>query len=277
MVDATARTASSTDRRSAARVAREAENQRVTVVGLALATTILGSWIALHIVGVFFWQWTTAGVLLAPIVVGLLTWLYVGLFIVAHDCMHGSLAPGRPWINKAVGYLVLVLYAGFNFRAMLLKHRDHHIHSGTDADPDFHGPNAPGFWAWYLKFFTEYFSWRELAFLSAVVALYLFVLGAELVNLWVFWSLPAILSSLQLFAFGTYLPHREEAADPFADHHRARTNNFSWGWSLMTCFHFGYHHEHHLQPHVPWWRLPTAHAEWLAQGGTLDETELRTA
>ncbi|MFA9473554.1 MAG: fatty acid desaturase [Filomicrobium sp.] len=34
--------------------------------------------------------------------------------------------------------------------------------------------------------------------------------------------------------------------------------------SLLTCFHFGYHHEHHLQPDVPWWRLPDAHADYLA-------------
>jgi beta-carotene ketolase (CrtW type) len=26
--------------------------------------------------------------------------------------------------------------------------------------------------------------------------------------------------------------------------------------SLLTCFHFGYHHEHHDTPWVPWWKLP---------------------
>ena len=28
--------------------------------------------------------------------------------------------------------------------------------------------------------------------------------------------------------------------------------------SLVTCYHFGYHHEHHLYPAVPSWRLPAA-------------------
>jgi beta-carotene ketolase (CrtW type) len=27
--------------------------------------------------------------------------------------------------------------------------------------------------------------------------------------------------------------------------------------SLVTCFHFGLHEEHHERPNVPWWKLPT--------------------
>jgi beta-carotene ketolase (CrtW type) len=67
---------------------------------------------------------------------------------------------------------------------------------------------------------------------------------------------PALLSSLQLFYFGTYLPHRP-GPDAFTDHHRARSNGYSEWLSLLTCFHFGYHHEHHRAPGEPWWRLPT--------------------
>ena len=26
--------------------------------------------------------------------------------------------------------------------------------------------------------------------------------------------------------------------------------------SLLTCYHYGYHREHHAMPHVPWWQLP---------------------
>ncbi|WP_201448975.1 hypothetical protein [Sinorhizobium medicae] len=44
--------------------------------------------------------------------------------------------------------------------------------------------------------------------------------------------------------FGTYRPHRVGHI-PFADKHRARSNEFSPLLSLLTCFHFGYHHEHH--------------------------------
>ena len=75
-----------------------------------------------------------------------------------------------------------------------------------------------------------------------------------------FWALPAILSAFQLFYFGTYLPHRAED-EAFGDAHRARSNDFSWTMSLLTCFHFGYHHEHHDNPAVPWWRLPATRIE----------------
>ena len=73
-------------------------------------------------------------------------------------------------------------------------------------------------------------------------------------------ALPAILSSVQLFTFGTFLPHRHEEA-PFVDAHRSRTNDFGWLASLLTCFHFGYHHEHHLSPGTPWWALPAKRRE----------------
>ena len=73
-----------------------------------------------------------------------------------------------------------------------------------------------------------------------------------------FWAAPAVLSAVQLFYFGTYLPHRREAQD-FADQHRTRTNEFPAIISLLTCFHFGYHHEHHSHPSAPWWRLPDIH------------------
>ena len=72
----------------------------------------------------------------------------------------------------------------------------------------------------------------------------------------VFWALPALLSSVQLFYFGTFRPHRHDDS-PFADDHNARSNGFGWLASLLSCFHFGYHHEHHLAPQVPWWRLPS--------------------
>ena len=75
-----------------------------------------------------------------------------------------------------------------------------------------------------------------------------------------FWSVPSILASIQLFVFGTWLPHREEGP-AFTDRHRARSSAMSVPVSLLTCFHFGgFHHEHHLHPSVPWWALPGTRA-----------------
>jgi len=223
-------------------------------IGIALALAVIGAWAVLHVYGVFFHPLSAGGLLVAPLLVAVACWLNVGLFIIAHDAMHGSLAPGRPAVNRAFGRVSLALYAGFVFDTLLPKHFAHHRAPGTEHDPDFSARHPRRFWPWYLQFLREYFGIAQLLVLSALSAAYLLI-GARYANLLLFWALPAILSSLQLFYFGTYRPHRQEDR-PFADEHRARTNGMGWLPSLLSCFHFGYHHEHHLAPHVPWWRLP---------------------
>jgi beta-carotene ketolase (CrtW type) len=229
--------------------------RRQTLIGLGLAAAIAAAWGALHIYSVFLLELRGAALAWAPLLVLALTWLNVGLFIVAHDCMHGSLAPGRPKLNRAVGRIALALYAGFSFDRLRPKHFEHHRRPGTGDDPDFSVPHGRSFWGWYGAFFRQYFGLRELAVLTALVAFYLFALRASYPNLLLFWAAPAILSSLQLFLFGTYLPHRP-GDDSFGDDHRARSNGYGTLASLLSCFHFGYHHEHHRAPHVPWWKLP---------------------
>ena len=233
--------------------------RRQTAVGLTLAALIFGAWLAVHVWGVFLHPWTAAGIVAAPVLIALQSWLGAGLFIIAHDAMHGSLAPGRPRLNAAVGQAALGAYAGFSFARLNAKHHAHHRRPGTAEDPDFHPEQPRAFLPWYVRFFRTYFGWRELAAVTAVLALYLFALGARPLNAALFWGLPAILSSLQLFAFGTWLPHRHADA-PFADRHAARSLPFGWLGSLFACFHFGYHREHHLSPATPWWRLPAERA-----------------
>ena len=228
-------------------------------VGLVLAFSVIAAWLAVHVWAVFFYPWEGLGIAPAFVVIALQTWLCVGLFIVAHDCMHGSLVPMRPAWNRWIGVLCLALYACFNFNALNPKHHLHHRHAGTVGDPDFHDAHPHKFWPWYLKFFGEYFTWGQLGMLAVMNWTYVLVLGAPLQNMLLFWALPAVLSSLQLFTFGTYLPHVPD--DPaFSDRHNARSNDYPAWLSLLTCFHFGYHHEHHLYPGVPWWRLPAARA-----------------
>ena len=223
------------------------------MVGPGLALLIIAAWIACHVAGVFFarpWE-QPAWLLLIP----LQCWLCVGLFIVAHDAMHGSLVPFRPALNRAIGSLCLLLYAGFSYRALLSQHMYHHRYPGTERDPDFHPAGPRRFWPWYFAFFRHYFGVREFAVMAGISGLYMLILRVPPENALLFWALPAILSSLQLFGFGTYLPHRH-GDEPFGDAHNARSNEFSWPVSLLTCFHFGYHHEHHDHPGVPWWALP---------------------
>ncbi|GLQ23345.1 beta-carotene ketolase [Algimonas ampicilliniresistens] len=218
-----------------------------------LFAAMLGSvWLAAHLYALFFHTVGSPWVLTLALI-GLQLWLYTGLFIVAHDTMHGSFAPGRPRVNAWVGRVILFWYAGFSWSAMRTAHHQHHDTPGTAEDPDFNADNPRDFWPWYLSFFLRYFSWRQIVVLGAIGALYT-LLGAPYINLIVMWAVPAILSSVQLFYFGTYLTHRH--AEAFPDEHLARTNDYPRWLSLLTCFHFGYHHEHHLYPNEPWWRLP---------------------
>jgi beta-carotene ketolase (CrtW type) len=226
-------------------------------IGLSLAVAIVGAWLAVHVGTLFVADVTSPLAIIA--LIALQTWLSVGLFIVAHDAMHGTLVPFRPAWNRRVGQLCLLLYAGFPFDALNRAHHRHHRAAGTADDPDFDPVPPHGFWSWYLRFMRTYFGWREFAAIVAVVALYQFVLAVPLWKVLTFWAAPALLSSIQLFTFGTYLPHRPgEMA--FTDRHRTRSNDWPAWLSLITCFHFGYHHEHHDRPDVPWWRLPALRA-----------------
>ena len=242
----------------ASRAHRATVHARQAAIGLALAGSIVGGWTALHVLDVFVLPWGIA-LALAPLTVPLQCWLAVGLFIVAHDAMHGSLAPFRPGTNRAVGRLVLMLYAGIWYDALVARHFAHHRAPGTEHDPDFAGDGRVAFPRWFGAFFAEYLTWGQAVRILTAATLYVFALGVPIERLLLFWALPALLSAVQLFTFGTYLPHRR-GDEPFGDEHRTRTNDYSWVVSLLTCFHFGYHHEHHDDPSVPWWRLPRSRA-----------------
>lgn len=228
-------------------------------MGIVLSATILLSWLLTEIFAIYHYPWSTLTVLCAPVLIAALTWLDVGLFIIAHDCMHGAVLPHSSRANRWLGQLCLLVYAGFAFDTMCAKHHEHHQYPGSAHDPDFARSPRARFWPWYLGFFRTYSTVRQLLVISVLFWCMVLVFDASISHLLVFWALPAILSSLQLFYFGTYLPHRPQAA-PFADAHHARSNDYPPWLSLLTCFHFGYHHEHHLSPNVPWWNLPVARA-----------------
>lgn len=220
-----------------------------------LAAAIGSAWLAIHLYGIFGWRWSMQGAPLATLLIVAQVWLSTGLFIMAHDCMHGSFAPGRPTLNTAVGMLCLGAYAGLSYRAVAPKHHAHHRAPGTADDPDFNPAGPRRAWPWFVRFFRGYYTHAQILRITAAAAVYM-LLGAPLINIVAFWAVPALLALGQLFLFGTYLPHRHDET-PFADSHHARSNGWSPVASLLTCFHFGaYHHEHHLTPSAPWWSLP---------------------
>lgn len=229
--------------------------------GLVLALLVAGSWLGLHFYAMLQFELSWANLPLALVMAVLQCWLSVGVFIISHDAMHGSLAPGHPRLNGAIGAVLLFLYAGFGWQRLRGAHFDHHRFVGTGQDPDFDEAHPRHFLPWYGTFLKRYFGWRSLIYVNCVVAIYWLIVGVPMAQIVLLYGLPAIASSMQLFYFGTYRPHRHEPGgegDLFADGHNARSEGFGPLMSLATCYHFGYHLEHHRRPDVPWWALPAA-------------------
>ena len=138
--------------------------------------------------------------------------------------------------------------------------------AGHAGDPDFDEHHPDRFLSWYGTFFKRYFGWQSLLFVHTVVGIYWLVLDVPMAQIVLLYGGPALLSSLQLFYFGTWRPHCHRADAPFADRHNARSDGFGTLASLATCFHFGYHLEHHHRPDVPWWALPAARRAKVTEG-----------
>lgn len=227
------------------------------ITSLVLAATILFAWIGSLI----------ACLLVSPhqlswwglfVVVLLRSQLQTGLFIVAHDAMHGVLWRERPPWNDAIGALALGLYAGLPYERCRRNHHRHHRLTASPGDPDFPADQRAGFWLWYSQFMAGYLCRRQMQTLLCGWAL----LGSVAIRLntsaWIsvvaFCVVPLLLSSLQLFLFGTYLPHRCQRWPRCA--RQPRSLDLPVWLSLLTCFHFGYHREHHDHPGLSWFQLP---------------------
>ncbi len=172
--------------------------------------------------------------------------LYTGLFITAHDAMHHSLAPKNKKLNDTIGRICTFLYAFFSYRRLFEEHHEHHRYVHTDKDPDYYDGS---FWKWYFQFVKHYVNlWQLLGYAISFNVLKLFL---PVENLLIFWIIPAILSTFQLFYFGTYIPHKGEHDNK----HHSRSQAQNHLWAFLTCYFFGYHYEHHEKPNVPWWKL----------------------
>jgi len=231
--------------------------------GLIAACTILTVWAASLVCGLSLdLSRLSPGVIL--LAMAWQTFLYTGLFITAHDAMHGLVVPRNRKVNDRIGSLAVRLYALFSYRNLLAKHWQHHRHPASPQDPDFHDGAHDGFIRWYLRFITHYLTWKQLAGMALLFNALVYIAGIPWRNLALFWAAPAILSTFQLFYFGTFLPHRE-GPEPYRDAHRARSNNYPVFWSFLTCYHFGYHWEHHEFPNVAWWHLPAVRRHSLRE------------
>ena len=227
--------------------------------GLLFAALVMGLW-ALAVIGSLALGHEAMPPRLLPVVILVNTFLYTGLFITAHDAMHGTVLPAWRGANDAIGRICTGLYAMFSYTLLLRKHHEHHRHPASADDPDFHDGEHPGFVRWYLHFQLTYIRWRQLLGMALAYNALKYLAGVPDADLLLFWVLPSLLSTAQLFYFGTYRPHREPA-EGYTEPHRAVSSGYGVLLSFLTCYHFGYHWEHHAAPWLPWWALPGASRE----------------
>ncbi len=233
---------------------------RESFISVSIGAVILLLWLLTAYVGLFVLpnarELPLVGVAMA---IALRSFLHTGLFILAHDAMHGTLMPAYPKVNDWAGRLILGIYSMLSFKHLSACHHQHHRTPAQASDPDYY---AGSFWRWYFKFMQVYLKGTQGAviFLGMSLLFYplLFVFSVPLINVALFWLLPQAISSWQLFYFGTYRPHKR----PLGGHtnaHRANSSQASPFWSFLSCYHFDYHWEHHQYPHLPWYKLPSMH------------------
>ena len=163
--------------------------------GLAAAGAVLGLW-GLCTALLFATPSLALPLWLVPAAVLTQTFLFTGLFITAHDGMHGTICPRWPRLNDAIGALAVGLYAAFRYDRLRAAHRRHHATPAqAGADPDYHDGEHDGPLRWYLAFMLRYLTVWQVLIMAAVFNVLQHGLGVELPNLLLFWVLPALLST----------------------------------------------------------------------------------
>lgn len=218
-------------------------------MGLLIALIIIFTWMG-HLVWLLAFAEVSLTSPMIVVYIAVQTYLYTGLFITAHDAMHGLVSRNFQ-VNNAIGHTATLLFAGLFYSRLLKKHKLHHKFPGEAGDPDF-CTTSQNFWSWWFAFIKNYITWWQFAIMG--VAFNILQLWVHQWNLVLFWILPSILASFQLFYFGTYRPHRLPHTENMMPHH-ARTQNRSHWWAMLSCYFFGYHFEHHESPSTPWWKL----------------------
>jgi len=217
-------------------------------MGLAIAVTIIVLWVAHLVWTLGYCELTLASSVIHALVQG---YLSTGLFITAHDAIHGVVSPSRR-VNTIVGTIAAFLFAGLSYSRLHVNHHQHHAHPAHDTgDPDYHPSN--NYMIWFASFMWRYATVSQFVIMGAAFNMLKIGLGISEPKLWVFWVIPAFLGALQLFTIGTYLPHRKPHSADMP--HNARSMRLNHLLAMLSCYFFGYHTEHHLSPQTPWWSL----------------------
>ncbi|MFW5706868.1 MAG: fatty acid desaturase [Bacteroidota bacterium] len=225
-------------------------------MGIVIAISVILLWgghlayMLLHVDFAFTNPWMYLHILLQG-------WLYTGLFITAHDAMHGGVAKSKT-VNTVIGTIATFLFAAMSYKRLRKNHGLHHKAPATAEDPDFY-VRSQNFWRWWGIFMIRYVTIWQIIIMALIYNAFIHLAGFSDLKVLLYWALPAILGTLQLFYFGVYWPHREPHMENMMPH-RARTLSKNHFWAMVSCYFFGYHWEHHQWQHVPWWKLFTTKA-----------------
>lgn len=218
-------------------------------MGLGIAFLIIILWFS-HLVYALLYVPIDLASPLFVLHVFLQGYLYTGLFITAHDAMHGSVSSSKT-MNTVIGTLACALFAALSYTRLRSNHSLHHAYPAEDRDPDY-CQFSQNFFVWWGTFLFRYATIFQIIIMAVVFNLLKIWIAEP--SIWFFWVLPAVLGAFQLFYFGTYLPHRTPHTEEMKPH-RARTQSRNHLLAMVSCYFFGYHYEHHEWPGIPWWRL----------------------
>ncbi|WP_052055836.1 fatty acid desaturase [Myxosarcina sp. GI1] len=248
-----------------------------TEIGEDVAIIIILLWLS-SLIGLLAIDLSSAPLLWIVAAVWLRSFLHTGLFITTHEAIHGVINTQDRKVNDFIGSITSWLYALLPYKILVKNHQLHHRFPASEQDPDFHKLGQSNFLLWYGNFMKEYLSGRQAWILligMTVIFCTFLSLHIAISNIFLFWVIPILISSLQLFTFGIFLPHRNPNRKQrdyasrtargdmperlaLCDRHKATSSNYSVFWSFIACYHFDYHWEHHQYPHLPWYSLPIA-------------------
>ena len=218
-------------------------------MGILIALVIMILWLTHLIYSLAFVQ-VNAFSLYFYLNVFVQAYLYTGLFITGHDAMHGTISKSKN-VNTFFGSIASFLFAGMSYARLKKNHYKHHISPTDETDPDFY-TKSQNFWIWWFVFMKRYTTISQIIVMAILFNLLKIWFPEK--SIWFFWVIPAFLGTLQLFYFGTYLPHKYPHTNGMKPHN-ARTLKRNHLWAMISCYFFGYHFEHHEHPRVPWWKL----------------------
>ena len=170
-----------------------------------------------------------------------LIWQYVGLFIISHDLHHNE---NPSLYQNFLGRISLLCYGGFLLEDFSKKHELHHRFPGNSKkDPDFFNGNAL---FWYLNFMIEYINIKQIIIQLSFYNIFKYLeISDETMIL--FWLIPSVLASIQLFFYGTYLVHEKDGI--------IKNSKLPKWLITFTSYNFGNHVNHHRYPKIPWFDL----------------------